>query len=356
MRIDPPIATFFLDSFKESKKFTLGAICTWENSKGGLSAKIELGGSIQNWAIIQGVYSQLTHNFLAFQDLRCLHILAVISQYQYVLVVISHISSIGWFYTFSCAFNSLMYSPYFQKIVLSGCTHLTAPFLFLAVLPRDLDVMQKARIIRALVELDSHRGDYYKILEKSPNILCFGHVNEVNISMCHKMNFGAAMAWLHMAFPSLKFLKASHCLHFTMEDLLYLIRKCLLMNEVDLTVDVSPVTSTISVLSATIEGSQLLDGKPRKKLEKVISLSNIGKYSLGKPVIANISKLTLEGRNDINGEILFQQWFYLHFFKPSLLTASHPCPKRKCFIFSSGSSFPCSIFLVWHFFGYLTFF
>ncbi|XP_020245630.1 BTB/POZ domain-containing protein FBL11 isoform X2 [Asparagus officinalis] len=187
----------------------------------------------------------------------------------------------------------------YSEIVLSGCTHLTAPFLFLAVLPHGLDVMQKARIIRALVELDGHRGDYYRILEKSPNILCFGHVNEVNISMCLKMNFGAAIAWLHMAFPSLKILKASHCLHFTMEDLFYLIRKCLLMNEVDLTVDVSPVTPTISVLSATVEGSQFFDGKPRKNSEKVIPLSNIGKYSLGKPVVANISKLTLEGRNDI---------------------------------------------------------
>lgn len=176
------------------------------------------------------------------------------------------------------------------------------PFLFLAVLPHDLDVALKARTFRALIELDSHGGDYIQILEKLVNILSFEHVHEVNMSNCPKVNFSAAITWLHMAFPSLKILKASHCLHFTMEDLLHLITKCLLVDEVDLTIDVSPVTPTMSVLSATTEGSRFSDGKPLTKLEKQISVSNIGKYSLGEPVIANISKLTLEGRTDINGK------------------------------------------------------
>lgn len=191
-------------------------------------------------------------------------------------------------------------TEYSEKIVLSGCTHLTVPFLFLAVLPEDLDMALKARTFRALIELGSHGGDYNQILDKSLNILSFELVHEVNISNCPRVNFAAVINWLHMAFPSLKILKASHCLHFTMEDFLHLIKKCLLVDEVDLTIDVSPVTPTISVLSATTEESRLSDGKPFRKLEKDISISNIGKYSLGEPVISNISKLTLEGRTDIN--------------------------------------------------------
>ena len=175
-------------------------------------------------------------------------------------------------------------------------------FLFLAVLPPDLDVTRKSRIMHALIEHDSHSGYNHQSLEESLNFLSFEHVHEVNLSKCLKVNFKAAIKWLHMAFPSLKILRASHCLHFTMGDLLYLIKRCPLIREVDLTVDVSPVTPTITVLSATAEGSQLSDGKPYQTLEKETSLLNIGIHLLEKPVIANISKLTLEGRNDINGK------------------------------------------------------
>lgn len=221
--------------------------------------------------------------------------------------------------------------PPFQKIALSGCTHLTVAFLFLAVLPCDLDVTLKARIIRSLIELDSHPGENCQILEKSSNILSFKRVHEVDVSECGKMNFGAAIKCLSIAFPSLKTLKASHCLHFTMGDLVYLIKKCSLIDEIDLTVDVSPVTPSLTVLSANDEGSHNSGGRSCNKLDNEPPPSNIGNYLFGKPVMANISKLTLEGRNDITGT----SWFCLCFdFKPW----SFSCGKKaKCFIFPAWS-------------------
>ncbi|XP_073007356.1 BTB/POZ domain-containing protein FBL11 isoform X2 [Typha latifolia] len=192
-------------------------------------------------------------------------------------------------------------TEYSEKIVLSGCVHMTIALLFMAVLPIDLDVTLKEKMILAFDQLNYRSVDFYKIIEKPVKILSFEAVRKVDISRCPKLHFGAAVEWLRLAFPSLRMLKASHCLQFRMGDLCYLLERCPLVNEIDLTIDISSVIRTkVSVISTTAEKSQLSDRRRHNITVRNYLLSNIAKPALGKPVLSSISKLTLEGRNDIS--------------------------------------------------------
>nr|XP_010940313.1 BTB/POZ domain-containing protein FBL11 [Elaeis guineensis] len=191
-------------------------------------------------------------------------------------------------------------TEYSEKIILSGCAHITEAFLFLAVLPSDLDATSRKTILSAFTGLDHHTADHYQKLMKSIKMLSFEAVHEIDISQCSKVHSAAAVIWLHLALPSLRTLKASHNLQFKLEDLYCVIQKCPLIAEVDLTVDVSSVIPTkVSVLSASAERYQLSDCRSCKMLEKIL-LSNIENLTLRNPVLSNITKLTLEGRNDLN--------------------------------------------------------
>ncbi|KAG1369638.1 hypothetical protein COCNU_15G000040 [Cocos nucifera] len=196
--------------------------------------------------------------------------------------------------------NLNLWHVFIKKIILSGCAHITEAFLFLAVLPSDLDATLRKTILSAFTGLDHHTADHYRNLMKSIKMLSFEAVHEIDISKCSKVHSSAAVIWLHLALPSLRTLKASHCLQFKLEDLYCLIQKCPLIAEVDLTVDVSSVIPTkVSVLSASAERYQLSDCRPCKMLEKIL-LPNSENLTLRNPVLSNISKLTLEGRNDLN--------------------------------------------------------
>ncbi|XP_008788422.2 BTB/POZ domain-containing protein FBL11 isoform X2 [Phoenix dactylifera] len=189
---------------------------------------------------------------------------------------------------------------YSERIILSGCAHITEAFLFLAVLPSNLDAALRKTVLSAFTGLDRHTADHYRNLMKSIKMLSFEAVHEIDISKCSRVHSAAAVIWLHLALPSLRTLKASHCLQIKLEDLYCLIQKCPLIAEVDLTVDVSSVIPTkVSVLSASAERYQPSDRTPYKMLEEIL-LSNIEKLTLTNSILSNISKLTLEGRNDLN--------------------------------------------------------
>lgn len=176
--------------------------------------------------------------------------------------------------------------------------------------PSDLDVTLRKRILSASIGLDHHTADHYRNLMKSIKMLSFEAVHEIDISKCSKVHSAATVIWLHLALPSLRTLKASHCLQFKSEDLYCLLQKCPLIAEVDLTVDVSSVIPTkVSVLSTSAERYQLSDCRPCKMLEKIL-LSDIENLTLRNPILSNVSKLTLEGRNDLNGKTRFSNWFY----------------------------------------------
>ncbi|KAJ6831516.1 BTB/POZ domain-containing protein FBL11 isoform X1 [Iris pallida] len=148
---------------------------------------------------------------------------------------------------------------------------------------------------------DNDGEDHYQILEKLLCILSFENVHEMDVSKCAKVHSGAAIIWLRLAFPSLRILRACHCPRFKIEDLNSLIEKCPFICEVDLTVDLSPVVSAkVPVLSVTVEENQLSNDHPFKKMKERPCPSNISSHTFGSVVLSNISKLTLQGRNEIN--------------------------------------------------------
>lgn len=171
-------------------------------------------------------------------------------------------------------------------------------FLILATLPLENDAVLMMRIINSLIELDNGREDC-QLFKKSLHILSFESVHELDISKCPKVQFGAAVKWLHLAFPSLRILKASHSVDFEIDHLFYLSRNCCHIHEVDLTVDVSPVIiMKVSILSASTDeyGRSKNTGYKLSK-EYFATTEN--------PILSSVTKLSLEGRNNINGKTCF---------------------------------------------------
>ncbi|KAJ8479048.1 hypothetical protein OPV22_022775 [Ensete ventricosum] len=190
-------------------------------------------------------------------------------------------------------------TEYSEKISLAGCIHITALFLFLVVLPSDLNMTDKKRMV--LSELDNCTANNRYVLGKSLMTMSYKSVREMDISKCPKLHFGSAVKWLLLAFPSLSIFRASYCSQFNIEDLYCLLQKFPMITEVDMTVDASPfLRAKVSVVSASIDKYRVASNTPYAMLEENSLLLNVAKASLENPAMSNISKLTLEGRSDIN--------------------------------------------------------
>ena len=180
--------------------------------------------------------------------------------------------------------------------MLSGCPQVTTAFLYISVLPTDLDVSFKRRIVSSYTQVDHRSFILYDELEKAAKTLSFKNVHMVDISKCPNVHFGAAIDWLKLFFPELRIFRVSHCLSFQFDDLLYLLLRCPWIDEIDMTVDTSTVTPKHSVVSSSSE--VLSKVKPNQK-----------RYGIHCPpydrqlnsIFLNISRLTLEGRSDIDG-------------------------------------------------------
>lgn len=183
-----------------------------------------------------------------------------------------------------------------QKIVLSGCPQITTAFLYISVLPTDLDASFKRRIVHLYTQIDHQSFILYDELQTVVKTLSFRNVHTVDLSKCPKVHFGAAIDWLKLAFPELRTFRASYCLSFQFNDLQYLLFRCPWLNEIDLTVDTSTVMPSHSVISSS---SEVL-GK-RKPNQRRYYVRYWSYDSQPNSVFSNISKLTLEGRDDIDG-------------------------------------------------------
>uniref|UniRef100_A0A1D1XZ41 BTB/POZ domain-containing protein FBL11 n=1 Tax=Anthurium amnicola TaxID=1678845 RepID=A0A1D1XZ41_9ARAE len=179
-------------------------------------------------------------------------------------------------------------TQYSEKVDLAGCAHFTVDLLYLAVLPINSESLCRKRTVRTLVEFKNQHGDNCHTLEKLPTTLSFKAVTEVDMSKCPKMHFGAVINFLHLSFPSLQKLNLSYCAHFKIEGLFSLIQSCPLIDDIDLTVDISPVIrSQVSISSASSEVHQAFEGSPYSTLQHV-------------SVVSNITKLSFEGRTDLD--------------------------------------------------------
>ncbi|XP_058088680.1 LOW QUALITY PROTEIN: BTB/POZ domain-containing protein FBL11 [Magnolia sinica] len=180
-------------------------------------------------------------------------------------------------------------TEYTKRIDLSGCTQITMAFLLLSTLPssRNTDTSLRKRMQQFFIETDCLNRNRFRITQESLATLSFEAICEVDISRCPRLHLDDFIKCLYMLFPSLRILKASHCLHFKMSTLCNLMQKFPLVNEVDLTVDISPVIPMqVTITSSGTEGCPDYNGR-------YITLNE-------KPLLTNIAKLTLEGRTDIN--------------------------------------------------------
>lgn len=183
-----------------------------------------------------------------------------------------------------------------QNIVLSGCPQITTAFLYISVLPTDIDLLFKRRIVSSYTQVDHQSFILCDELEKAAETLSFKNVHMVDLSKCPNVHFGAAIDWLKLAFPELRVFRVSYCLSFHFDDLLYLLLRCPWIYEIDMTIDQSTVTPKHSIVSSSSE--VLSKVKP-----------NLKRYGIHCPtydrqlnsVFLNISRLTLEGRSDIGG-------------------------------------------------------
>ncbi|XP_047059594.1 BTB/POZ domain-containing protein FBL11-like [Lolium rigidum] len=184
-------------------------------------------------------------------------------------------------------------TEYSKKIVLSGCPQLTTEFLYISVLPTDLDAIFKRRL--ASSNSQGHSGSFslYVELVKKAKTVSFRNVHMVDLSKCPNVHFGAAIDWLTLAFPELRTFRASHCLLFQFEDLQYLLLTCPWIKEVDLSIDLSIILPKYLIISSRFEA--------RSEMNR--NMSSYYKQSPYRtpiyPVFSKVSKLTLEGRNDI---------------------------------------------------------
>ncbi|MCL7039154.1 hypothetical protein MKW94_017492, partial [Papaver nudicaule] len=174
-------------------------------------------------------------------------------------------------------------TEYAEKIVLSGCLQITLASLLLSVLPSlcNMDPLIRKKYEASIADLDNLHRNPYRI--SNFPILPFIAVKEVDISKCPRLHLEAVIKCFSKSFPSLRRLNASHCFQFRMLTLFDLVENCPLIEEVDLTADISPAIPTlVSMASSTTDAYHD---------------SYVASYFKKGGLL--LSKLTLEGRNDI---------------------------------------------------------
>lgn len=152
-------------------------------------------------------------------------------------------------------------------------------------------------IISNLEQVD---GTQCQITQALPQFLSFEAVQEVDISGCLKLPLEDAIESFSKSFPFLRKVKAAYLLNFKTTTLYRLVQKCSLVSEVDITVDINPlISSQVSVISSS---SAVISVAPNRPYSVGNNSSMTSLYHLG-PSLSNITKLTLEGRSDVCGEI-----------------------------------------------------
>lgn len=175
---------------------------------------------------------------------------------------------------------------------LSSCPQITSAMLLLSLLPsvyhKDSELRKSVK--QLLIKLESTDRFLSQALQGVLPMLSFKAVEEVNISKCRRLHLQASIECFSMSFPSLKILKAAHLLDFDIKDFRLLVWKCPAIHEVDLTLDTSPV------ISEQVSNSYLVIGD---------SPVDVLYFRISRPMMSNITKLTLEGRSELSGEMHF---------------------------------------------------
>lgn len=218
-----------------------------------------------------------------------------------------------------------------QKVNLSGCPQITLAIMLLSVLPSS-HAMEPAsgNIVKqiSLILESLKEGDQCLNVPSLP-MVSFEAVQEVDISKCPKLHLEAAIMCFSMSFPSIRTLKAAYLLNVKTTILHQLVQKCPLLCEVDLTIDISPlIPAQVSVVSSSPAVTLSPSNMSFSVVDNPVDVTSSKRSGLSS---SNITKLTLEGRSDLCGEIficLFSFNTFLSLDKESLRNST----KRWFFI------------------------
>lgn len=182
---------------------------------------------------------------------------------------------------------------------LSGCPQFSPALLLLSVLhsSHSMDLILKKKIKQQLLTFEDPIGPNFEISWQIFPILTFEGVQEVDISNCQMPLLKPVVECFSRSFPSLKTLKAANYLKLPTAMLYQLVQRCRLLNDVDLSVDISPIIPA----KVSIKFSHP-DVAPQRS-RRITPMDAVSfSYNLGLQ-LSNITNLTLEGRTDISGKI-----------------------------------------------------
>lgn len=130
--------------------------------------------------------------------------------------------------------------------------------------------------------------------------LSFGAIQEVDISKCCKIQLHTAIECFSKSFPSLRTIKAAYLLNFKTIPFFKLVEKCPLVQEVDLTVDPTPVIpAKTTVVSSSQSRMPPVSNKTYFNGDHSLEMASV--YP-SRASLLNLRKLILAGRIDLCGE------------------------------------------------------
>lgn len=135
-----------------------------------------------------------------------------------------------------------------------------------------------------------------QLSQRTLPILSFETVKEVDISKCQRLDYKVAVKCFSQSFPSLRKLRAAYLLNIRVSTILKLLLNFRQLTEVDLTVDVAPIIPNQASMICSSPG---LAQTPLSF--SFTAASNYFDSIQGHCSLSNITRLTLEGRNDICG-------------------------------------------------------
>ncbi|XP_058739076.1 BTB/POZ domain-containing protein FBL11 [Vicia villosa] len=191
-------------------------------------------------------------------------------------------------------------TEYSKKIDLSSCPQLTSAILLLSLIPVPYftDPMQRKTIEQFFISSGHPRRENYEFPQKLLDTFIFEAVQEVDISKCRRLLIEHAVDYFSQSFPSLKILKASYLLNIRTTGFLQLLKKCSLVSEIDLTVDITPLIPTsVTVLFSSPAVIPLVPEKTSSLKYKPVETMS---FHESRPIISYVTKLTLEGRTDVD--------------------------------------------------------
>ncbi|XP_078169716.1 ubiquitin-protein ligase isoform X3 [Carex rostrata] len=165
---------------------------------------------------------------------------------------------------------------YSKKLLLSGCPQMSENLLLISLLKPNTSLSLIKQILNSSSSFMRHS---FKSLDNK--FVSFPNMLEIDISGCHQLDAHCTISFLSRAFPSLAILRASHCSQFRVQDLNFLINSCPTLHEVDFS-------------RGFDAGDFLWSGHGRENV-LVIAADVVDNRC-----VAWLSKLTLEGHNDLN--------------------------------------------------------